>query len=90
MIHHMDCPVWMRDVRRAHHLAQPLEPGAAWINDHHRIDPASPWGAFKDSGIHREHGRESLSQYLETPSVIANMDSSLFDWRGATSGPWYG
>ena len=35
-----------RDVRRAHRVARRLRSGTTWINDYHRIDPASPWGGF--------------------------------------------
>nr|WP_245285984.1 aldehyde dehydrogenase family protein [Bradyrhizobium sp. WSM1253] len=33
-----------RDVARAHRVA-PSSAGVVWVNDHHRLDPASPWGA---------------------------------------------
>jgi phenylacetaldehyde dehydrogenase len=43
--------VWTRDGARAHWVAHRLQFGIVWINDHHRVDPASPWGGFKMSGI---------------------------------------
>src|SRR5690606_116150 len=49
--------IWSNDVRKALGLAERLEAGVIWINDHHRIDPASPWGGFKDSGIGLENSR---------------------------------
>ena len=52
--------VWTRDVRRAHRVAHALKSGTVWVNDHHRIDPASPWGGFKDSGIGTENGVAAL------------------------------
>jgi len=33
--------------------------GIVWINDH-RIDAASPWGGFKDSGIGSKKGIEAF------------------------------
>ncbi|HEX7592763.1 MAG TPA: aldehyde dehydrogenase [Anaerolineae bacterium] len=81
--------VWTRDIKRAHRVAQALEAGVVWINDHHRIDPASPWGGFKDSGIGRENGWEALREYTETQSVIVNIDSTPFDWYGSDSGQRY-
>ena len=75
--------VWTRDVKRAHRVAHAIEAGVVWINDHHRIDPASPWGGFKDSGIGRENGWEALREYTETQSIIVNMDPSPFDWYGS-------
>jgi len=35
-------------------VAGKLEMGIVWVNDHHRIDPSSPWGGFKDSGVGKE------------------------------------
>ena len=43
--------VWTRDIGRAHRVAENLDVGIVWINDHHRNDPSSPWGGMKDSGI---------------------------------------
>src|SRR6185369_12442072 len=34
-----------RDVGRAHRVAAAVKAGIVWINDHHRLDPASPWAA---------------------------------------------
>ncbi len=81
--------VWTRDVKRAHRVAQSLEAGVVWINDHHRIDPASPWGGFKDSGIGRENGWEALREYTQTQSIIVNLDPAPFDWYGSDSGQRY-
>ena len=49
--------------RGAMKLAERLECGIVWINDHHRIDPALPWGGMKDSGIGREAGLEGYREY---------------------------
>ena len=81
--------VWTRDVKRAHRVAQSLEAGVVWINDHHRIDPASPWGGFKDSGIGRENGWEALREYTQTQSIIVNLDPAPFDWYGSNAGQRY-
>jgi acyl-CoA reductase-like NAD-dependent aldehyde dehydrogenase len=76
--------VWTRDVARAHRVAQALEAGVVWINDHHRIDPASPWGGMKESGLGRENGWEAMREYTQTQSIIVNLSSEPFDWYGTT------
>ena len=38
--------IWTNDVCRAHSVAEQLDAGIIWVNDHHRIGPASPWGGF--------------------------------------------
>lgn len=72
--------IWTRDVRRAHRVAHQLEIGVVWINDHHRIDPASPWGGFKMSGIGRENGVEAYQEYTQTQNIIVNLSDEPFDW----------
>lgn len=72
--------VWTRDVARAHRVAGQLEMGIVWVNDHHRIDPSSPWGGFKDSGIGKENGIVTYESYSKTQSVIVNTSDEPFDW----------
>lgn len=72
--------IWTNDVRQAHRLAERLEAGVIWVNDHHRIDPSSPWGGFKNSGIGLENSIQCFKDYTKTKSVIVNIDSDKFDW----------
>ena len=72
--------VWTKDVMRAHRMADKLNVGIVWINDHHRNDPSSPWGGMKDSGIGRENGICALHEYTQTKSVVVRTDPSPFDW----------
>jgi acyl-CoA reductase-like NAD-dependent aldehyde dehydrogenase len=74
-----------RDIVRAHRVAAKLKCGIVWINDHHRLDPASPWGGVKDSGIGRECGIESFEQHFETKSVMLRLDDTPFDWYQDTA-----
>jgi acyl-CoA reductase-like NAD-dependent aldehyde dehydrogenase len=71
--------VWTGDAARGMKLAERLECGVIWINDHHRIDPALPWGGMKDSGMGRETGLEGYREYTQTKSVIVNLDEPV-DW----------
>ena len=74
-----------KNLTRAHRVAARLHCGIVWINDHHRLDPASPWGGVKDSGIGREFGTESFDQHFETKSIMIRMDEAQFDWYQDTS-----
>ena len=72
--------IWTRDVARAHRVAQSIESGIVWINDHHRIDPSSPWGGFKMSGIGRENGVAAYEAYTQIQNIIVNLSDEPFDW----------
>lgn len=73
--------IWTADAARGMKLAERLECGIIWINDHHRIDPALPWGGMKDSGMGRETGLEGYREYTTTKSVIVNLEDPV-DWYG--------
>lgn len=75
--------VWTSDVRRAHRVAHRIQAGIVWVNDHHRIDPSSPWGGFKMSGIGRENGIPAYHEYTQIQNVIVNLSDAPFDWFAA-------
>lgn len=66
--------IWTRDVKRAHRVAHRLQAGSVWINCHGVIDPAAPFGGFKQSGWGREISEEGLAAYTETKTVCALLD----------------
>lgn len=74
--------VWTHDVARAHRVAHRLQSGIVWINDHHRIGPASPWGGFKMSGIGRENGIVAYQAYTQLQNIMVNLSDEKFDWYG--------
>ncbi|HEX4187493.1 MAG TPA: aldehyde dehydrogenase family protein [Solirubrobacteraceae bacterium] len=61
--------VWTRDVSSAHRLASMLRAGFVYVNTWGLVDPTTPFGGFKASGIGREHGHDGLDAYLETKTV---------------------
>ncbi len=66
--------IWTRDVARAHRLAASIQAGLVWVNCHAVSDPAVAFGGFKMSGWGRENGWDGLEQYMESKSVIVNLD----------------
>jgi acyl-CoA reductase-like NAD-dependent aldehyde dehydrogenase len=77
--------MWTRDVARAHRLSARLEHGMVWVNDHHRLDPASPWGGVRESGIGREGGWESFHDFTHVRSTTIRTASEPVDWYGGAT-----
>ena len=75
-----------RDVARAHRVAAAMRCGIVWVNDHHRLDPALPWGGIKESGVGREFGTESFDEHFDVKTVMVNTDGRPFDWYKETAG----
>jgi acyl-CoA reductase-like NAD-dependent aldehyde dehydrogenase len=81
--------VWTRDVARAHRVADAIDAGIVWVNDHHRIDPSSPWSGRKESGIGLENGLDGYRAYTTPKSIIVNTDDTPFDWYGGDANARY-
>lgn len=60
--------VWTNDLSAAHKLARKLKAGTVRVNGG-GLDPALPFGGFKQSGWGRENGREGIDAYTEIKSV---------------------
>jgi acyl-CoA reductase-like NAD-dependent aldehyde dehydrogenase len=66
--------IWSSNVTRAAALAQQLECGTAWVNDHGAIQPDAPFGGVKQSGFGVEFGSYGLEEYtsLQTIKITKN------------------
>ena len=69
-IYGLAASVWTQNLSLAHRLAKRIEAGTVWVNCHHLIDPALPFGGFKHSGIGREQAADGIELYTETKSVL--------------------
>lgn len=61
--------VWSSDIERAAQLAQRLECGTAWVNNHAMIQPDAPFGGVKQSGMGVEFGRYGLEEYTDIQTL---------------------
>jgi acyl-CoA reductase-like NAD-dependent aldehyde dehydrogenase len=69
------------DVKRAHRVADRIQAGIVWVNDHHRNSPSSPWGGvMAGSGLGRENGLEAFHEYTQSKSVVVGFGEERFDW----------
>ncbi len=69
--------VWSTDYERAVEVAARLRAGTVWINNWHQIDPALPFGGYKQSGLGRELGPHSLDEYTETKHIHVDLTQKL-------------
>ncbi len=65
--------LWTRDLRSAHRVAAALKAGSVWINCWNVVDPASPFGGYKQSGWGREMSKNVIDAYTETKSVFVDL-----------------
>jgi phenylacetaldehyde dehydrogenase len=62
--------IWTRDLGTAHKMVRRIRAGTIGVNTHGSLDPAMPFGGYKQSGWGREKGREVLDLYTEVKSVV--------------------
>lgn len=62
--------VWSSDAERAKGIAERLEVGTAWVNQHRATSTFVPFGGAKESGMGRQYSILGLKGYME-PEVVS-------------------
>lgn len=65
--------VWTRDISRAHKIAHRLQVGRVWINTYGELDQVMSSGGYKQSGVGREFGPESIDAFTQTKSIVVRL-----------------
>jgi len=65
--------VFTESLNRAHRVIHRLEAGICWINTWGESPAEMPVGGYKQSGVGRENGLETLAHYTQTKSVQVEM-----------------
>ncbi|MGK7917935.1 MAG: aldehyde dehydrogenase family protein [Prochloraceae cyanobacterium] len=65
--------VWTKDLNKALAIANKVRAGTIWVNCYDALDPAAPFGGFKQSGIGRELGEYGLAEYTEVKTVTIKL-----------------
>lgn len=63
--------VWGTDLDRASAVAERLEAGTTWVNQHLKLEPDVPFGGQKQSGYGREMGIWGLEEFCDLQVVSA-------------------
>ena len=65
--------VFSNDIRRAHRVVHQMQAGICWINAYGASPAEMPVGGYKQSGIGRENGIETIKHYTQLKSVYVGM-----------------
>jgi betaine-aldehyde dehydrogenase len=66
--------VMTNDIRRAHRVIHRLQAGICWINAYGNSPAEMPVGGYKQSGLGRENGIETLRHYTQLKAVYVGMN----------------
>ena len=66
----LSASVWTKDVGRAHRMANGMQFGTVWINDHGPLVSEMPHGGFKQSGVGKDMSVYSIEAYTELKHVM--------------------
>ena len=62
--------VWTNDVGRAHRMANGMQFGTVWVNDHGPLVSEMPHGGFKQSGVGKDLSIYAIEAYTELKHVM--------------------
>jgi len=63
--HGLGASVWSADMLRAADIANRIESGTVWVNQHINIGPHIPMSGYKQSGIGVEQSQEGLDEFTQ-------------------------
>jgi phenylacetaldehyde dehydrogenase len=72
-VYGLSASIWSNNLMAVHTLLPKIKAGTVWVNCHNLLDPALPFGGYKQSGFGREMGRAVLDLYTEQKSVCMQL-----------------
>ncbi|MDB9957906.1 betaine-aldehyde dehydrogenase [Oceanospirillaceae bacterium] len=66
--------VFSQNISRAHRVINQMQAGICWINSWGDSPAEMPVGGYKQSGVGRENGPETLHHYTQVKSVFVRLD----------------
>ena len=74
VIYGLAAAVWTKSLHRAMVMTDKLKAGTIWVNNYRATSFTSPFGGYKNSGIGRESGVETIKEFLHTKCVWISTD----------------
>ncbi|OMH26724.1 aldehyde dehydrogenase [Motiliproteus sp. MSK22-1] len=65
--------IWSNNLSEVHRMIPKIQSGSVWVNCHTALDPALPFGGYKQSGLGREMGAEAIEHYTEVKTVLMSV-----------------
>jgi betaine-aldehyde dehydrogenase len=65
--------VWTKNAAKGMRLAEGIQTGVVWVNEHMLMSQGIPWGGIKESGIGRENTSLGLEEYSQLKVVYVNL-----------------
>jgi betaine-aldehyde dehydrogenase len=72
--------VWTKDIDVALSLSRAIKAGTVWINSFMDGWPELPFGGYKQSGLGRELGKQSIDEYQEIKTVPIHIGGRTSWW----------
>jgi len=66
--------VFTNDLQRAHRMVNQLEAGMVWVNNYNVNPVEVPFGPYKQSGMGKENGLETIGAYTQLKTVYIEMN----------------
>jgi aldehyde dehydrogenase (NAD+) len=74
VVYGLAAAVWTKSLHRAMVMTDKLKAGTIWVNNYRATSFTSPFGGYKNSGIGRESGVETIKEFLSTKCVWISAD----------------
>lgn len=68
--------VWTQDIKKALQLPKQIKAGTVWVNTYRAVSYLVPFGGYKQSGLGRENGVNSIYDYLQVKSTFISTEEN--------------
>jgi acyl-CoA reductase-like NAD-dependent aldehyde dehydrogenase len=81
-VYGLSASVWTKNTAKGIRMANEIQAGWVWINEHLLIALGLPWGGWKDSGIGRDNSMHAIDEYTQMKVIYTDLSE-------AKTKPWH-